>query len=201
MKKIYLSLLSIALAFPLLANTYTVNVSNYSFAPDNFNVYVGDTIVWSRVNGSHTTTSTLVPGGALPWDAPLDENNEIFMYAVLVGGIYDYQCTPHYQSGMVGHFTALETSGIEDSESGIYLNIRSNPIIDQLHVDLFTRKSDFYTMTLSDITGREVRFLLNDEQSVGEHHYAYNVGDLAKGIYLLKFSSSETDVVRKVIID
>lgn len=84
---------------------HTVNVQNYSFNPANLNVQVGDTIRWVWVNGSHTTTSTTIPGSAAAWDEPINSSNTFYEYRVTVAGVYNYLCTPH-SSTQIGQFTA-----------------------------------------------------------------------------------------------
>jgi plastocyanin len=95
------------LSHPVQATKWIVNVQNFSFSPDNLpNVIVGDTIRWNWINGSHTTTSTTIPGGAASWDHPLNSSSTFFEYHVTIAGTYNYKCTPHQAMGMVGSFIA-----------------------------------------------------------------------------------------------
>ena len=201
MKKIYFTLM-IAFAFTwgAKASTYMVNVANNIFDPDNFTVNVGDTVMWMWVNGNHTTTSVNIPLGATPWDIIINQNNTSYMYVVPMQGIYDYQCTYHVSMGMIGHFTALESSGINEGTAGINLDVYANPVSKELQVDLKTTKSGMMNLSLNDITGREVKLLASAQQSAGEHHFQYSVAGLSKGLYLLKLSISDGDVIRKIII-
>ena len=88
------------------ATVHQVQVSNFQFTPSSLNVTVGDTIKWVWVNGSHTTTSTTIPGGAASWDQPLSSSSTTFSYPVTVAGTFNYQCTPHAAMGMTATFTA-----------------------------------------------------------------------------------------------
>src|SRR5215212_9348812 len=142
MKKIYICLIiAFTAVWNLQAATYNVAVSNNVFTPDNLNVNVGDTIMWTWVNGNHTTTSTNVPLGAAAWDNMITQNEPVFMYVVTVAGVYDYWCTYHYMMGMIGHFTAVESSGLPENTAGINLQIYANPVSKELQVDLRTIKS------------------------------------------------------------
>lgn len=201
MKKIYICLfLGLGLILHSTAATFTVNVSNNVFAPDNFTAVTGDTITWVWINGNHTSTSTNIPLGALPWNAMINQNNTSYSYVVSVTGIYDYQCNFHYTMGMVGHFTVVGSSGIEENASGIKLNIYANPVTRELQVDLNSSKSGMMNITLSDITGREVKVLASSQQSAGEHHMQYSIADFSSGMYLLKVDLDDSKVVRRVII-
>ena len=88
------------------ATVHQVQVSNFQFTPASLNVTVGDTIKWVWVSGSHTTTSTTIPGGAVSWDQPISSTSTTFSYPVTVAGTFNYQCTPHAAMGMTATFTA-----------------------------------------------------------------------------------------------
>jgi plastocyanin len=101
----------IFLAFMLTTGAYatkhTVTVQNFVFTPSSLpNVFVGDTIRWIWVNGSHTTTSTTIPAGAATWNSPISFSAQVYEYKVTIPGTYNYRCTPHFSSGMIGSFTA-----------------------------------------------------------------------------------------------
>lgn len=107
----FVSLLLILLSFSnVFAVKHIVNVQNYIFVPANLpNVQVGDTIRWVWINGVHTTTSTTIPTGAIPWDAPITSATPFYEYRVAVAGVYNYLCTPH-SSSQLGSFTATAPS-------------------------------------------------------------------------------------------
>lgn len=89
------------------ATKHTINASGTSFNPNNIpNVFVGDTMRWVRLGGSHTTTSTTIPVGAATWNNALDGGNTSFEYTVTVAGVYNYKCIPHESFGMTGTFIA-----------------------------------------------------------------------------------------------
>jgi plastocyanin len=86
---------------------HIVHVGNFYFTPATINnVSVGDTMRWVWDNGSHTTTSTTIPGGAASWDEIINSSNTVYEYKVTVAGVYNYVCTPHAGMGQVGSFTA-----------------------------------------------------------------------------------------------
>lgn len=106
MKKI-LPVLAACLLFVLKGHAFTkiVNVQNHVFAPASFTINLGDTIVWTWVSGTHTTTSLGIPAGAVAWNKNINTSNRTFMYVPAVAGLYNYKCTPHQFMGMVGNFT------------------------------------------------------------------------------------------------
>ncbi len=89
-------------AIASFATIHVISVANYQFSPKTINAHVNDTIVWIWKNGSHTTTSTQIPQGAMPWDSPITQTKKRFGMIVTVPGIYKYKCKPHASSGMTG---------------------------------------------------------------------------------------------------
>ena len=90
------------------AKVYTVQVANFQFTQSTINAVVGDTVVWTWVSGSHTTTcdptvssATSLPAGATPWNSDINSISSSFTYKLTVAGTYNYLCLPH-QSVMKG---------------------------------------------------------------------------------------------------
>ncbi len=90
-----------------LATKHVITVQNFSFNPSSItDVVVGDTMRWVWVSGTHTTTSTTIPATASTWDSPITSSNTSYEYKVTVAGTYNYKCTFHAASGMIGSFVA-----------------------------------------------------------------------------------------------
>ncbi|MEO8209347.1 MAG: plastocyanin/azurin family copper-binding protein [bacterium] len=88
-----------------------ITAQSFFFSPSNISASVGDTIRWTWLNGSHTTTCdgsalTSRPAGAAPWNAPLNSLNPSFRYVITIAGTYNYRCNPHGAAGMVGVINA-----------------------------------------------------------------------------------------------
>ena len=74
----------------------------FQICATTISAHVGDIVIWHWVNGMHTTTSTSVPVGALPWNSPIDSTHMQFRYRLQVAGTYQYQCNFHFAQGMRG---------------------------------------------------------------------------------------------------
>lgn len=107
-KYFFLMLVMVTLSVVAKANTWVIQVANFQFSPANVNVIVGDTIKWVWVDGTHTTTSTSLPGGAAAWDSPINTTTTSFSYKVTVAGTYNYWCSIHAPT-MAGVITATGT--------------------------------------------------------------------------------------------
>lgn len=100
MKNFYLLILTVVFALSVNATTHTINVSNFQFSPASVpNVACGDTIKWQWINGSHTTTSTTIPAGAVSWNSNINSSTSTYMYVPTIPGTYNYHCIPHLFTG------------------------------------------------------------------------------------------------------
>ncbi len=105
------NLLFIAVHLLITLNGYSftqnVTVQNHVFTPASFSINLGDTIRWTWVGGSHTTTSLTIPSGSSAWDHSITSSSTTFVYVPSKTGTYNYKCTPHFAMGMTGSFTVV----------------------------------------------------------------------------------------------
>jgi len=111
------------------ATVHKIKVSDFQFSPKTVNAVVGDKIEWVWVSGRHTTTSTNIPANATPWDKNINKNHQTFTYTVRKAGTYQYQCTFHFQLGMVGTIkvtraldAGLNSFDVDDNTANAILN-------------------------------------------------------------------------------
>ena len=109
-KMLFITALLIGSVSAALAADHRVRVSDFRFSPKTVSAVVGDTITWRWQSGMHTTTSTMVPAGARPWNAPIDVNTQMFRIRVRVAGTYSYQCNFHFAQGMTGRIVVSAAS-------------------------------------------------------------------------------------------
>lgn len=89
-----------------------VEMVNQSFSPQNIEVEVGTKVTW--VNESslvHTVTSGSNGEHDELFDSGDLSEGEEFSYTFDEVGTFDYFCRPHYNNGMVGTVTVVESDG------------------------------------------------------------------------------------------
>jgi hypothetical protein len=100
-----------------------------TFSPSRFSANIGDTIHFVWVTGTHTTTSTSVPAGAVAWNQPINSTQLSFFYPVKVAGNYTYRCNFHFTMGMVGSFNVPFVTKIVPTKEGSVNNCTSTDSI------------------------------------------------------------------------
>jgi plastocyanin len=204
MKKINKILLTAA-AFLLLsqhgnATKHMIMTGDFSFSPTNLTVEVGDTIEWMWESGNHTTTSTSVPPGAAAWDQLINNAATTFDYAVLVPGIYQYQCTFHVAMGMVGQFTASNPTGIPGQVVLPYLNIDGNITSNEMKLNYNFDEAQTITLNIFNLIGTQVKSIYLGTVPAGENEKLISLDGIAKGVYLLKLEANDISVTRKIVV-
>jgi plastocyanin len=111
------------------ANSIVVTVQDFQFSPNNFNVNVGDTIRWTWMSGSHTTTSTTVPSGAATWNMPMNSTSTEYDYEVTTAGAYTFRCIPHAAFGMTGSFNVNTVMPIKLASFSVKPSSNGNSIV------------------------------------------------------------------------
>ena len=195
MKKFYSLILSIILVsacHDTFATIWNVNVNSFSFSPNTLpNVTCGDTVKWTLVAGSHTTTSTTIPSGATPWDAPINSSTPTFSYFVPnFAGVYNYKCTPH---GFTGSFTVICPAGIDENESTVALSFYPNPF----NAKVIIRSSGADAARIVNILGETV---LTISFQKTEMEKEMDLKALAAGVYFCIFEKGDAVInIRKVV--
>lgn len=205
MKK--LSLLLFAFAFTFLsagkinADTVYVNVMNNFYSPANFTVNVGDQVKWTLMEGTHTTSSMVIPGGAATWNYTFTGVGDTYVYNVTVAGSYSYECLFH--PGMEGTFDASIASGprlVENFEYGSVddtslVSLTSNWVRHSGAMGpAYSATSLSYAAYPSSGIGGAVTFLNGSSgNNDGDIHRTFNVIDVTQNVYasfLLELSSA-----------
>ncbi len=179
-----------ALLSILFLNTYAtiheVQVSNFQFNPNTLNVNVGDTISWNWINGTHTTTSGIVPNGAASWNSPISSSSTTFEYKVTVAGDYSYFCAPHEGMNMIATFTASGTTGISSNGQLNLTSLFPNPFINELFIEQGSEEPEYTQILISDILGKQIKSIfIENLYVVSIDKRRIDVGELPKGIYFV----------------
>src|SRR4030095_8914380 len=206
MKKIntvFILAVLVLFSFQIYSTTWTVTVRDFQFTPNNFTALVGDTVKWQWVNGSHTTTSLTVPGGANPWDQAINSSTPTFKYVITTAGNYHYKCTPHFPS-MVADFTAnpvgITPIGSEVPQSFKIEQNYPNPFNPVTDIKFDVPKASFVKLNVMNILGQEVEQLVNENLQPGSYKVDWNASSFPSGVYIYKMTAGDFTQTKKMIL-
>lgn len=195
--KLKLLLLSLIVSFAAHATTLTITVQDFSFTPKNTTINLGDTLMFTWVNGSHTTTSTSIPSGAVAWDHPMNAANTSFIYVPAVAGTYNYQCTPHASMGHVGSFIVNGTSGVAGYDfSKVIFDLYPNPAQHMLQVTM-KEGAKAASVTITDLAGKQMPVTGN----VRSDKMQLDISHLSNGLYFIRITEGDRIYVRKFVVN
>ena len=184
--------------FNSYATVHPVTVQDFSFSPSSLAVSVGDTIQWTWVSGSHTTTSITMPVGATPWNASINSGSLSFSYQVTTAGSYTYNCAIH-PSLMSGSFTATGTLGIGLINPSAFL-LNSTLVSNQLQITYKLENATPVDILLLDVTGKQVKNFSASLHAPGTYSESYSLSNINKGEYLLELKTSDMITTRKIVV-
>lgn len=188
-----LSVLFLSLFFNASATIQVVQVASFQFTPNTMSVNVGDTVRFTWLDGSHTTTSVTIPNVAAPWDSPMNSSITQFDYKVTVAGSYSYKCTPHAGMGMVGAFNASDVTGIPsiNGETSI-TTIFPNPFNNELIIEQGNEFPEYSQFIICDILGKQLKTFYFENISPLSGKRKIDVAELPKGVYLVTLKGNGT---------
>jgi hypothetical protein len=160
---------------------------------------VGDTVRFQWNNGSHNTVSIDIPAGAALWNSSLNSGNQTYDYEVTVAGSYFYLCTFH--AGQEGVFTAeAAPNSVQNVQrAAIEMNVRTTAN-GNLTVHVMNASGDKATVTMLDITGREVATLHQGVIASDDFVIRQDVSSFQRGIYFVRFQEGARVSTRKVLV-
>lgn len=172
------------------ATVINITVSNFAFTPNSVNASIGDTILWTWVIGTHTTTSTTTPQFMCdpPWDAPIDSIANTFFYVVNCPGTYEYKCTPH---GFTGSINVVPTV-VDNINKKYRLFIYSNPTNGMINLPASHAISAIY---IYNVLGEKIYHSTNQP-------FINSTIDLSahgNGIYFITIKSESEFLTQKII--
>lgn len=195
LKLLFLSAFSVA-ALAANANKLTITVQDFKFTPADATIALGDTVLFTWLNGAHTTTSKVIPAGAAAWDHAMTSTSTSFQYVPTVAGVYNYVCLPHESMGHIGKFTVTSGTGISDYEFGkVALDVYPNPASSVLNITFKDSKKAF-TVAVTDISGRTVIA----PRTTAAAGISLDIAQLPEGMYITRIEQDGKILLRKFTV-
>ena len=198
-----------------------------SYITDSFSNL--DTIRHYKLNGSDTVFcdgygDLKLPGYDYPntlrihkkriyWDSVWGFSGSVPYYLVsdnyswYAPGFHNFLLSISYNSYSGGNYMEVKfATGFIPNDVAI-LNIElpdfqvyPNPFKDELNINFSTRDKEVISVTLVDVTGREIRTIANKEYIAGKNQVNFTTSDFSKGIYFVRLKSTYQTTIRMVEI-
>lgn len=186
------------------SNTQVISIGGTLFTPNSVTASVGDTIKWVWANGIHTTTSTVIPAGAIPWNSSMDSAHTTFTYVISIPGQYNYQCSFHYLFGMTGVINVNPTaikplSNKVPEEFKLYQNY-PNPFNPTTNIKFDLAKNVVVKISIYAITGELVETLVKQELQSGTYSVEWDASKYSSGIYLYQLEMPGFSQTKKLML-
>ncbi|HKB85751.1 MAG TPA: T9SS type A sorting domain-containing protein [Ignavibacteriaceae bacterium] len=185
---------------------HVVLVSNFTFAPQDINVTVGDTVEWQWTEGTHTTTSDSTSGVDV-WNSPISVSVPFFSVVIRTSGLHNYHCIPHQAFGMIGSITAVMPTAINETgqlpfQFSLSQNF-PNPFNPSTMIMYNLPSAVFVTLKVYNALGKEVETLVNQNQNSGQHMEVFDIGktgELSSGVYFYRLTAGGLVQTRKMML-
>ena len=92
-----------------------------------------------------------------------------------------------------------EKAGIVPSQSSIF-SAAPNPFNASTTIDFNLQISEYITLAIYDITGREVESLITGHSSAGQHSVVWDARDYASGVYFVKLEAGKSIKTQKLLL-
>ena len=174
-------------------------IVDFSFAPNNLTINVGDMVEWTNQDGvSHTSTSD---DGV--WDSGLLGQGDTFTYTFTLAGSYSYHCTPH--PFMTGTVVVSAATGIEDQSSSIPGKFEisqnyPNPFNARTAIEYALPQDSHVKIVIYNLLGQNIESLVDQSQTAGIHQVIWNAADVPTGVYFYRIEAGDFTQTRKMLL-
>lgn len=201
MKKQLLTIISIAFTLHAFATQVIISNSGNNYTPANVTISLGDTVLFATTLShnarevSQTTyaanDTTALPGG---FETPYGGG----MVIPTSAGVYYFVCVPHVQMHQMKGTITVNTVGIENNKS-ITLQIMQSVAEQYLKLMVTggsTGQMDIEMLNLSGQIVKTIHLTLTGEETSA----IVQVGDMPKGVYMIRWSYGNVNKAKKIIL-
>nr|NQU89632.1 T9SS type A sorting domain-containing protein [Bacteroidota bacterium] len=111
-----------------------------------------------------------------------------------------YQAEPSLFSNATIYINVINSNGIDDPSERFGISISPNPASDKINIDFDSKHNSAATIDIIDLTGRCV-YSQNIAVSSGMNNFQIINQRIPSGIYMLRFTQTQSSVIKKLIIN
>lgn len=195
--------------FKAVNNSFDLD-NNAGTVVDTAKIQVGESVSWTWVNGTHTTTNGTGsddPQMGSLWNQPLDLTHPQFTYLFDTAGEYPFFCVFHDFLEMKGVVVVKSVAGVGSSTAalGFTSGPRPNPSRAGIEFTFSLTAPGHVLAEVFDTRGRRVAEILDRDFVAGEHAGSWN-GAVAggaragAGVYYLRLHLPAYQATRRIVL-
>lgn len=89
----------------------------------------------------------------------------------------------------------------EESPAQLSLHIYPNPVEDVATIQFTLVQSDHLKVSINDVSGKEIKLLLNDQLQAGKHSLSFTTSEFLKGVYVVKMISAAGMDNKRLVVE
>lgn len=113
-------------------------------------------------------------------------------YDTAAGVTYLSSMTYYTQKKAAAYATELVGEGL--------ILVYPNPVSDEVHIKYNLATTDDASITVTDLLGKVVAIIGNDQMKVGSNDIVYPLQDLSSGLYMLSLNTQAGRTVQKILV-
>jgi hypothetical protein len=160
------------------------------------------TVTW---NGTDLTPAVVADGGykvwvEFAWGSSLTTGKTVQSFSFTKGTATDHQ-TPASTTNITGITLDWVPTyvGIDENQQKEAFSVTPNPVNSQSTVTYSLNQPSDVTISLSDVNGKLVKVLIDENQDAGNYSMPLSV-NAKPGIYFLKFYTGRTEHTERIVI-
>ena len=112
-------------------------------------------------------------------------------------GFAFYRVNPE---GTLGPHAAIDRPGVPVDRDFHILSVYPNPFNSTTQIEFTLPSTQWVSLRLYDVLGREVALLVNEIETAGAHRLTFDASGLPSGVYLCRLEAGEIMQTRKIVL-
>jgi PKD repeat protein len=192
-------------------SSFATQVQDTGLITEKLRVLVSTNCGQSWIQISTKKGSTLLSGGLVPgYFIPTNDPQLWKTTTINVGSSYaqaQVRFKFEWTGGQYGNEFYLDdinitgtNVGINEASSVSYFDLFPNPSQDNTNLQLSLKENEKIKVTLTDLNGRVVKEVANEQMSAGDHTVSFSTAELASGMYLVTVNDGTMTQVKKLAV-
>lgn len=183
---------------------HIVETAGNTFSPSDLTINVQDTVRWVNSGGGF---HNVVADDDSYTSGSASSSQWVYEYVFTTVGDSRYYCAIHGGkggSGMSGIIHVLNATAIPERNGGITtFQLKQNypnPFNPSTTIEFYLPTSEFTTLKVFNMLGREVKTLVSKNMNQGSYSYSFDGNNLSSGFYYYQLQAGNYSEIKRMIL-